>query len=144
MTRRHINAAGLQIIKDAEGLRLVAYKDTGGVWTIGYGHTGPEVKRGLRITAERAEELLREDVREAEEAVERLFPKTTANQFSALASFVFNLGEGRVAKSTLRRLHNAESYRAAGAQFGRWVYDNGVKLNGLVKRRAAERELYSR
>lgn len=142
--RRQINRAGLQIVKDSEGLRLRAYRDTGGVLTIGYGHTGPDVTPGLRITNERAIELLLIDLREAEEAVERLFPVTTDNQFSALVSFVFNLGEKQVRTSTLRKRHNAGDYAGAAKQFGRWVYDNGKKLPGLVKRRAAEAALYQK
>lgn len=142
--RRHINAAGLQILKDAESLRLVAYQDTGKVWTIGWGHTGPEVKQGLRITRDRADELLVLDVAQAEADVARLFPVTTDNQFSALVSLVFNLGSKQISTSTLRRLHNAGDYAGAAKQFGRWVHDNGVKLNGLVKRRAAEAALYSK
>jgi lysozyme len=141
---KHISDAGLQIIKDSEGLRLVAYQDTGGVWTIGYGHTGPDVKVGQTITEARADELLRRDVVEAEDAVRKLCPITTQNQFDALVSFTFNLGAGQLKESTLRRLHNEGDYFAAKLQFGRWVNDNGVKLNGLVKRRAAEAALYGR
>ncbi|MBB5709360.1 lysozyme [Sphingomonas xinjiangensis] len=139
---RHIGKAGLDLIKQFEGLRLKAYQDTGGVWTIGYGHTGPDVKPGMVITEAQADDLLRQDVAEAERDVLRLFHSTTDNQFDALVSFTFNLGADQVGGSTLRRYHNDGDYAAAKGQFARWRYDNGVELAGLVKRRAAEAKLY--
>jgi lysozyme len=138
----HVSQVGINLIKVAEGLDLKAYQDTGGVWTIGVGHTGPDVHAGLVITEARADELLRRDLTTAEDAVRRLFPTTTQNQFDALVSFTFNLGEGQVAGSTLRRKHNAGDYDGARAEFGRWNKDNGKVLNGLTKRRAAEAKLY--
>lgn len=139
---KRTSTRGRALIKGAEGTELKAYRDTGGVWTIGTGHTGPDVTPGLTITAERADELLQQDLRTAEAAVNRLFPTTTQDQFDALVSFTFNLGEGQVSASTLRKLHNAGDYAGAAGQFSRWVFDNGVKLNGLVTRRAAEAKLY--
>jgi lysozyme len=141
---KRMSPAGLTLIKNAEGLELKAYQDTGGVWTIGYGHTGPDVKPGMAITPAQAEALLIEDIAEAEADVRRLFPITTQNQFDALASFTFNLGAGQVAESTLRRLHNEGDYAGAKAQFARWRFDNGRELKGLVARRAAEAQLYGR
>lgn len=139
--KMHITDKGIALIKEYEGLSLKAYRDTGGVWTIGVGHTRT-AKAGMVITEAQADDLLREDLREAEDGVRKLFPATTQAQFDALTSFVFNLGEGQVQDSTLRRLHNEGQYEAAAAQFSRWVYDNGVKLTGLVRRRAAEAKLY--
>lgn len=140
---RRISSAGLDIIKQAEGLELKAYRDTGGILTIGYGHTRG-VKAGQVITEAIADQLLAEDVADAEATVRRLFPITTQNQFDALVSFTYNLGEGQVKESTLRRLHNEGDYAGARAQFARWRFDNGRELPGLVKRRAAEAALYGR
>lgn len=139
-----ISAAGIELIKQAEGLVLKAYLDTGGVPTIGVGHTGPDVKMGMAITEAQADDLLRKDLETAEDAVRRLFPITTQNQFDALVSFTFNLGEDQVRTSTLRRLHNEGDYAGAKGQFARWRFDNGRELAGLVKRRRAEAELYGR
>lgn len=139
---RRIGPKGLSIIKQFEGLKLVAYQDTGKVWTIGYGHTGPDVKPGMVVTEARADALLLADIADAESDVGRLFPVTTQNQYDALVSFTFNLGRDQVSSSTLRRKHNAGDYVGAKGEFARWVHDNGVKLNGLVKRRAAEAYLY--
>lgn len=140
-----INEAGLQIIKEFEGLRLKAYRDTGGVLTVGYGHTSaagdPRVTTGLIITEDEADAILRRDVAGAERDVAALVTvPLNENQFSALVSFVFNLGRSKVANSTLIRKLNAG--QDAAPEFDRWVYDNGKKLNGLVRRRAAERSLF--
>ena len=136
------NAAGLKIIKDAEGLRLNAYKCPAGIWTIGYGHTGPDVHPGLTITSERATELLAADLARFELAVSSLCPVTTDNQFAALVSFAYNLGAGALKGSTLCRLHNEGRYVEAAAQFQRWNKAAGQVLPGLTKRRAAEAALY--
>jgi lysozyme len=120
-----ISDAGLRFIKAHEGLRLEAYPDPGTgdkPWTIGYGHTGPDVVPGLRITAERAEELLRADVARFEAAVTRLVTVPLSQpQFDALVSFAFNTGEGALARSTLLRMLNAGDYAGAGEQFDKWV-----------------------
>jgi len=138
----HISETGLALIRQAEGLRLSAYRCPAGIPTIGYGSTAG-VKLGQAITAERAEQLLGEDVRQFEAAVSRLVKvPLTQGQFDALVSFAFNLGAKALGDSTLLRLLNAGDYSGAAAQFDRWVYASGKKLSGLVKRRAAERALF--
>lgn len=137
------NDAGLGIIKEFEGLRLEAYQDTGGVWTIGYGHT-KTAKPGMIVTEEEAERLLKIDLAEAEEGVRRAIKvPITEDQFSALASFVFNIGIGQFTRSTLRKKINNNDVTAS-QEFDRWIYDNGRILNGLIRRRKAERSLYER
>lgn len=139
---RNINAAGLKIIKDSEGLRLRAYKDAVGIPTIGYGHT-KDVKMGDNITPIKAEELLREDLVWAQEAVEKMTPpKTTDNQFSALVSLVFNVGAGNIKASTLLKLLRRGDIKGAAAEFLRWNRAGGKILPGLVKRRKKEMELF--
>ncbi len=71
-------------------------------------------------------------------------PVATDNQFAALVSFCFNVGEGNLRTSTLRRLHLAGDYAGAQAQFSRWTRAAGKVLPGLVKRREAEAALYGR
>jgi len=137
-----ISETGLALIRQFEGLRLRAYLCSAGIPTIGYGSTAG-VKLGQSITAERAEQLLREDVRQFEAAVSRLVKvPLTQGQFDAMTSFAFNLGVKSLEQSTLLRLLNAGDYYGAAAQFDRWVYASGKKLSGLVKRRAAERALF--
>lgn len=134
-----------QAIKTAEGLRLTAYLDTGGVWTIGYGHTGADVREGLTIPLSEAERLLTRDLRVAENYVNGLVKvKLTQNQFDALVSFVYNVGGDAFKESTMLRLLNAGDYEGAANQFPRWNKDNGKVVNGLINRRREERELFLR
>ena len=133
---------GIDLIKSFEGLRLSAYRCPADIPTIGYGTTSG-VKIGDTITKERAEELLREDVRRFEDQVLRLVKvPLTQGQFDALTSFVYNLGAGNLSNSTLLRLLNAGDYAGAAAQFERWNKAGDKTLAGLVRRRAAERALF--
>lgn len=143
----HINAAGLAVIKGFEGLELSAYQDSVGVWTIGYGHTSeagpPEVYPGQRITAAEAEDILRKDLELFERDVRSLVPvPLTADQFSALVSFTFNVGPGAFESSTLLRKLKARDYEGASNEFPRWVRAGSQTLPGLVRRRKAERALF--
>jgi lysozyme len=133
--------ACLALIKQCEGLRLKAYRDSGSVLTIGYGHTRG-VKAAQVITEAQADELLAADAQEAAEAVNRHALPCTQGQFDALTDFVFNLGEDRFANSTLLRMHQLGNFTGAAQQFGRWIYDNGRVLPGLVRRRALEAAMY--
>lgn len=137
-----LSAQGLELIKGFEGLRLNAYQDSAGVWTIGYGHTGG-VRPGDRITQAEAEAYLRQDTGWAQQAVRDLVRvPLSQGQFDALTSFTFNLGRGALEGSTLLRKLNAGDYAGAQAEFGRWVHAGGEVLQGLVRRRAAEGDLF--
>lgn len=145
MPNKTIGSNGLTLLKEVEGLRLKAYLDTGGVWTIGYGHTGPDVKPGLVITLDKAEALLKQDVQTAEAAVNKLVKVSLSqNQFDALCSFTYNVGESQFSTSTLLRLLNAGRYDEAKDQFKRWNKDNGKVVQGLINRRAKEEELFGK
>jgi len=136
---------GKSLIRDFEGERLTAYPDpaTGGEpWTIGVGHTGG-VKRGDTITKAQSDAFLSADLKRFENAVNRLAPKTTQNQFDALVSFAFNLGEGNLSSSTLLKMHNAGDYAGAAKQFVRWNKAAGKVMAGLTRRREAEAALYA-
>lgn len=133
---------GIELLKQFEGLRLNAYRDSAGVLTIGYGST-TDVEPGDSITPEGAERLLREDLKNAERAVEQLVTvPLNANQHAALVSFVFNLGFGNLASSTLLKRLNAGDYQGAQQEFGRWIYANGKVMAGLERRRNAEAQLF--
>lgn len=138
-----INTAGIALIKKYEGFRSKAYQDVKGVWTIGYGHT-LTAKPGMTITEEQAECLLMRDIREAESAVNLLvMVPLRDNQFSALVSFVFNLGVGSFRRSTLLRRLNAGDYESVPGQLKRWVYAGPKVFEGLKRRRAAEADLWN-
>lgn len=134
---------GIALIKEYEGLRLETYDDGGGIWTIGVGHTGTDVTPGLMIDEDEAIRLLKSDLATAEGCVdESVEVELSQQQFDALVSLVFNIGCRAFQASTLLRLLNAGSYEAAAKQFQRWSKDNGRVLPGLVRRRAAETELF--
>lgn len=129
-------------IKEFEGLRLESYKCPSGVWTIGIGHT-KGVKKGQRITEAQAWTLLRGDLLPCEQYVERLGMCRTQGEFDSLVDFAFNLGTGKLASSTLlRKIREGASETVVRKEFSRWVYSNGVKLDGLVKRRAWEADRF--
>jgi lysozyme len=140
---RHISPEGFELIKEWEGCNLDAYLDGGGVPTCGYGHTRG-VLLGMSITQEQADELLRDDLTDAEAAVRRLVRvPLTDNQFAALVSLVFNIGQHACAGSTLLQRLNAGNYTAVPEQIRRWHWDNGKEEQGLVNRREAEAQLWS-
>ena len=143
-----INAAGLALIKEFEGLSLTSYPDpgTGGApWTCCYGHTGPEVEPGQTYTQEQCNTLLESDLARFEQCVNDMVSHDiNPNQFAALVSFAYNLGCGALQGSTLLSLVNAGNYEAAAQQFGKWVMAGGQVLEGLVRRRAAEANLFER
>ncbi len=139
-----MNAAGLDLVKRNEGLRLEAYQDTGGHWTIGYGHT--PAKPGQKISEAQATRFLADDLKTAEASVGTVAAKPTANQFAAMSSLAFNIGAAAFRTSTVLREHNRG--RFAKAADGFLLFDkehrNGklVANRGLARRRREERALY--
>lgn len=143
-----ISDKGLNLIKCFEGLELKAYVCPAGLWTIGYGSTfifGRRVKEGDEITEEQAEAALREHLQDEVYPVlcSMVVVELNQNQFDALCSFIYNLGQGAFEQSTLLRKLNRHDYAGAAREFKRWVYANGKKLEGLVRRRAAEEYLFN-
>jgi GH24 family phage-related lysozyme (muramidase) len=141
---RHITQEGLDLIKHHEGYSSQIYICPAGYPTIGYGHlilSHEDFSNG--ITKKQAEDILRQDVQIAERAVLRLITvPLTDNQFNALVSFTFNLGGGALQRSTLRRVINRGDHAGVPQQFMRWVWANGQKLRGLIRRRGDEAILY--
>jgi len=141
-----INQTGLDLIKRFEGLRLEAYQDVAGIWTIGYGHI-KTAKPGMKITEKEAEDLLRDDLKDAENAVQSpVKVPVNDNEFSALVSLVFNIGRGAFGKSTALKLLNKDDRIAAADAIELWnkstVGGKKVVIPGLVARRAAEKGLF--
>ena len=145
---RKVNKAGFDLVKHFEGFYADAYVCPAGVWTIGYGHTGG-VKKGDKVTLDEAEALLEKDLNASGADVNRLVKVSLKdNQYAALVSFVFNLGAGSLASSTLLKKLNAGNYDDVPSEMARWVKAKDPKtgekktLAGLVRRRAAEGELW--
>lgn len=144
-----ISENGYAIIREFEGFRNKAYKDTGGVWTIGYGTikypNGISVKSGDTCTQKQAEEWLKSDCKWVDACLDKMIKVSIRqNQFDALASFVYNIGETAFKNSTLLTLLNKGDYIGAANQLDRWVNDNGKRIQGLVNRRAKEKQLFLR
>lgn len=136
----------IQKLKEFEGLRLVAYKPTKAErwWTIGYGHSAGDVRAGMRITKEKAEELLKRDLFFVEKFVNGIPKVKTQGQFDALVSFTYNVGVGKLKRSTLLKkiMHDASTAEIQ-SEFMKWVYSGGKKLGGLVTRRRWEAERWA-
>jgi lysozyme len=133
---------GIELIKEFEGRRLVAYQDSVGVWTIGYGHT-KDVWEERLIIKSTADRLLAEDLAEFEKYVDNLVEvPLTQNQFDALVAWTFNLGPTNLSESTLLKKLNAGDYGSVPDEMQRWNKAGGKVLEGLVRRRKAEAELF--
>jgi lysozyme len=136
---------GIALIKQYEGLRLTTYKDAVGIPTIGYGHVeNPIPPGGTRtITAEDAEQILREDLQRFEHDVNNMLTvEVTQNQFDALVSFAFNLGPANLKSSTLLRKVNSGDFNGAAEEFPKWNHAGGQVLAGLTARRNAEKTCF--
>lgn len=139
-----LSLAGAGAIVAHEGMRKVAYVDPVGVVTVCAGHTLTAKLGQVKTDAECAA-LLQQDAEYAARAVKRLVTvPLTQEQFDALVSFVFNVGEGSFSKSTMLKKINKFDCWGAGAEFPRWANAGGKPLPGLVKRRASEREQWEK
>lgn len=144
---------GKALIRKFEGCSLVAYLCPSKVWTIGYGNTfyadGTPVKEGDKIDQATANQLFDITLNKFEKQVKMLLgdallvtlPKEAID---ALVSLAYNIGTGAFAKSTLlkRVKLNKLDFDGIEAAFMMWVKSNGKVLNGLVRRRAAEFDMY--
>ena len=133
---------GKNLIKEAEGLRLDAYRCPAGVPTIGWGHT-KGVKMRLRITLAMAEDLLVEDIGPIERLLNGLKINFRQEQFDALVSWIFNLGSGKFKGSTMYKLILADAKdEEVTDSLIKWTYSGKQQLPGLMKRRVAEANLF--
>jgi len=150
-TERHqmkTSAAGKALIDRNEGDKLVAYLDRIAdppVWTIGRGCTGPEIYEGLEITQAESDRMFDGRLaREFEPGVMAAIgdSPTTQAQFDAMISLAWNIGIGGFARSSVARLHKAGDYMAAASAFALWNKSGGKVIDGLVRRRKEEADLY--
>lgn len=155
-----ISDNGLNKIKQWEAFIPFAYDDfdppksrrkikqgdrINGTLTIGYGHTGADVRPGMTVTEDQATELLRKDVGSAERAIARhVKVELNQNEYDALVSFVFNVGEGNFQGSTLLKKLNQGRHDEVPGEMMKWINSKGKKMTGLVNRRSAEAGLWSK
>ena len=145
---------GVDLIKEFEGCRLTAYKATSSeqYYTIGYGHYGADVYPGMTITQQQAENLLKSDLIRFENNVNDFLSKyditIKQNQFDALVSFTYNLGNIWVKYDTFDLktylINGVSNYtdEQITAAFTRWNKAGGKELDGLTRRRKAEAALF--
>ncbi len=137
---------GLNLIKGYEGLRMSAHYAPSEQWTVGYGHT-ETARHGMSVTDGDAERLLRDDVKPIEAIIgDTVRAPLNQNEHDALVSLIFNIGEDNWRRSTvLRKLNEGDKLAAADA-FEMWtkahVNNELTTLDGLVRRRAAEKSLF--
>ena len=158
----NVGNAGLKLIESFEGFVPFVYDDlrpaggkygyrewdggsVKGTLTIGYGHTNaaglPKIVKGMQVTQEEGSAILASDLHSVEVDVNRLVKvPLTQNQFDALVSFHFNTGA--LGKSTLLKKLNAGDYAAVPSELLKWVKSKGQTLNGLIRRRKAEGQLF--
>ena len=127
-----------------EGTILRTYRDPIGILTSCTGHTGPELRMGQTFTKEQCEDMLYGDLLKHAQALDCIKHPLTDGQKAAFLSFAFNVGNKAFCDSTLARKANAGDMPGACAELSRWTRAGGRELPGLVKRRAAERELCER
>ena len=138
----NISEKGLELIKHFEGCELEAYKCAAGVWTIGYGHI-KTAEEGKVIIQEEADELLVEEIVEYEDYVKAAVTvELNQDQFDALVSWTFNLGNGNLNASTMLKVVNSGDFEGVPAQIKRWNKAGGKVLEGLIRRREAEANLF--
>lgn len=147
MTDYDIPEAAIALIREFEGLSLTIYKDSAGKDSVGIGHfvkDGEDFSDG--ITEDQAEELLRNDLQIAARGVYAAVTRTDLNdnQLSALLSFCFNLGVTRLLKSTMLQRVNDSKDDEVPDELNRWIYAGEGISAGLVRRRKAEGDLYSK
>lgn len=152
---RALGEAGLKLVQSFEGCEkrrsdgsFDAYPDPGSTdgnpWTIGWGSTGSDVKRGTVWTQAQCDARFRQDMQRYADQVSRAIgdAPTSANQFDALVSFHYNTGA--IGSATLTKKHKARDYAGAKAEFAKWNKNAGRVMKGLVRRRAAEADLYAK
>lgn len=137
-----LNQSGIELIKRFEGLSLQVYHDMVGLLTVGYGHR-TNLPWGEQITQQQADDMLTTDLDAVSDQLKAVLKvELTDNQFSALVSFVYNLGIGAFQHSTLCKLVNTRCVSQASLEFEKWDHAGGKIVSGLLRRRIAERDLF--
>ena len=146
-----VSKNGLDLIKEFESFKSKPYLCPSGIPTNGFGSTYyPDGKKvtlqDKEITEEKAFEILEfianKDFGSNINKVVKV--QLNQNQFDALVSFAYNVGNANFNSSTLLRWLNQGNYKEASMQLLRWDKSKGIVLNGLTKRRKAEKALFDR
>lgn len=147
---------GKKFIESFEGLFLKAYKCQAGVWTIGYGTTtypvGVSVNKGDTCTEKQADAWMQDELedkgKKLDEMLSRVNFNPTQNEFDALLSFIYNLGEGMLDPArtigTLIRSGNKKAVADSMLLYCKYKGIFGIMRTskGLLNRRKAEQALF--
>ena len=144
---RTVSQKGINLIKEFEGCRLTAYYDSVGVITIGYGTTNADksitktvIREGLTISQATADNWLRASLNQKYGPLVNKYDSTyhwTQNEFDALISFAYNIGS--IDQLTA---NGTRSKKTIAAKIPEYCHAGGKKLEGLVRRRNAEKKLF--
>lgn len=151
-TKMKTSKQGIELIKEFEGFRAKPYYCSANVVTIGYGSTTYTDGRKVQITdkaisKDEAEKMLKEQLTKIYEPIIHQWVKVplSQNQFDALVSFIYNVGETQFSRSTLlRKLNEGFNKNIVADELLKWVYAGGEVSEGLKNRRNKERELFLR
>ena len=158
MANMQVGQSGKKLFQEWEGLELNEYLDSGGAPTIGVGHlmtrsermsgkiiiNGKGVVYRKGLTVQQCWDLLDQDLDSAEACVNSMVKvPLNQNQFDALVSFVFNVGNNAFRDSTLLKMLNAGHFDQVPTQLRRWIRDNGKIVKGLINRREKEISLWN-
>ncbi|EJN4070720.1 lysozyme [Salmonella enterica] len=143
-----ISSQGLDLIKEFEGLKLNAYRDSGGIWTVGYGYTGIVNGRKINsetvLTEDRATYYLIKELDSISVNINKLITvKLNQHQYDAIMSFVYNIGINNFKHSTLLYYININEWSLAANEFIKWDKCKGKKIHGLMLRRIKEKRLFT-
>lgn len=146
---KEVSKNGVALIKHFEGFSATKYDDGVGVMTIGYGHAIKKTEVFNKpISMQEAEAILVKDLAAVDAAISKwVTVPLNQNQYDAIGSFIFNLGAGSFAGSTLLKKLNAKDYEGTSKEFIRWnkgrVKGALVEMPGLTRRRLAEQKLFA-
>lgn len=158
MNPTKLDLSGVHFLTQLEGVKLQAYRDSAGYWTIGVGHLltpteihssqlsigGQAVSWRDGITSDQAAALFKQDVAWAEKDVaDAVTIGLNQNQFNALVSFTYNVGDAALLRSTLLKQVNRKAFDRVPYEMMRWVSAGGKEDDGLVNRRRAEGRLWA-
>lgn len=141
-----VSEAGVDLVMQSEDCRVAVYRDAVGLPTAGCGHlvTDGEYRVGQTLTEPEIRDLIVDDLSPTVECVNRGIKgsKTTQGQFDAFVDLTYNIGCGRFLRSTALKCHINGDAQCATTGIGLWNKAGGRVLNGLVRRRNADIEMY--
>ena len=143
-----ISNAGIELIKQFEGVRNRPYRDCIGLWTVGVGHLigdGKSLPESWNkvFTKEEIDALLIQDLSRFERGIALQLPVPLKQcEYDALCSFAFNLGLGTLQRSTIRQALLRKDKELAAEKILKYCYAGGKVVKGLQLRRQAEYKMF--